>query len=149
MIPPLEDGVLPEGIFDCTFEEIDQRFGGFQRSDQRIKLTIKLKAYLEEVRSSGLADTVIVDGSFVTAKEEPDDVDLLVALKPGLVWASLRPFEYNAISKRMVKQAYRFDVFAHPEDSPQYREVLAFFHDIRPDAGYTTKLRKGVLRVRL
>jgi predicted nucleotidyltransferase len=149
MIPPLEDGVLPEGVYDCTFAEIDQRFGRFQRSDKRIKLTTKLKAYLEELRKSGLADTVIVDGSYVTAKEEPSDIDLLVALRSGLVWATLRPFEYNAVSKRMVKQAYRFDAFAHLEDSPEYRQVLHFFQDVRSDAAYTAKPRKGVLRVRL
>jgi len=32
MIPPLDDGVLPEGIHDCTFDEIDRMFGRFQTS---------------------------------------------------------------------------------------------------------------------
>ena len=66
MIPPLEDGVLPEGIHECTFEELERAFGQFQRSDRRINLIAKLKAYLDEARNSGLVIAAIIDGSFVT-----------------------------------------------------------------------------------
>ena len=51
MIPPLVDGVLPEGIHDCTIDEIEQMFGRFRRSDRRIRLMEKLKAYLIEAKS--------------------------------------------------------------------------------------------------
>jgi hypothetical protein len=149
VIPPLEDGVLPEGVFDCTTEEIDRAFGRFQRSDRRITLVARLQACLGDAQRSGLATAVIVDGSFVTAKDEPEDIDLLIALKPDVAWDSLRPFEYNAVSKRMIKQVYRFDAFAYPEESPDYRQLLNFFQDVRTDAPYTAKARKGVLRVRL
>jgi hypothetical protein len=147
MIPPLEDGVLPEGVYDCTFEEIDRTFGRFQRSDRRIKLVGKLKSYLEDVRRSGLVLAVFVDGSFITGKDEPEDVDLLLVLRPDVEWDSLRPFEYNAVSKRMVKQTYRFDVLVHSEASPGFDQGISLFQDVRPDADYTSKTRKGILRV--
>ena len=111
MIPSLEDGVLPEGIHECNFEELDRAFGQFQRSDRRVNLTAKLKAYLNEARSSGLVIAVIVDGSFVAIKDEPEDIDLIVVLKSDMPWDSLRPFEDNAISKRMIKQMYRFGAY--------------------------------------
>lgn len=149
MIPPLEDGVLPEGGHDCTFEELDRAFGQVRRSDRRVTLTAKLKAYLDDARRSGLVVAVIVDGSYATARDEPDDIDLLVVLRPDIAWESLRPFEYNAVSKRMVKQVYRFDAFAYPEGSPDYQRLLHFFQDVRPDAAYTTRPRKGVLRVQV
>jgi hypothetical protein len=147
MIPPLEDGVLPEGVHDCTIEEIDHTFGRFQRSDRRIKLVARLQAYLDDARRTGLAVTVLVDGSFVTAKDEPEDVDLLIVLKPDVAWDSLRPFEYNTLSKRMVRQAYHFDALVHPEGSPGYDKALSLFQGVRPDADYTTRTRKGMLRV--
>jgi len=49
----------------------------------------------------------------------------------------------------VVRQTYHFHVFAYPEDTPDYRRLLNFYQDVRPDATYTTRKRKGVLRVRL
>lgn len=149
MIPPLEDGVLPEGVHDCTFEEIDRTFGRVQRTDRRVTLTAKLKAYLDEARRSGLVIAVIVDGSYTTARDEPDDIDLLVVLRPDVAWESLRPFEYNAVSKRMIRQLFRFDAAAYPEGTLEYEKFLDLYQDVRVDAEYTSRGRKGVLRVRL
>src|SRR4051794_40774616 len=101
MIPALEDGVLPEGVHDCTFAELTEAFGQFQGSDRRLTLTARLKAYLDEARRSGLVVAVIVDGSYVTAKEAPEDIDLIIVYRSDVDWESLRPFEYNAVSKRL------------------------------------------------
>src|SRR4051812_23014033 len=124
MIPPLEDGVQPEGVHDCTFDELAEAFGRFQQTDRRPTLAAKLKAYLEEARRSGLVAAVVVGGSFVTAKGVPEDIDPIVVLRPQIDWESLRPFEYNAVSKRVVKRTFRFDVFAHPDGSPEFFKVL-------------------------
>jgi hypothetical protein len=50
MVPPLEDGALPEGVHDSTVEEVAAAFGRFQRTDRRLALTAKLRAYLDEAR---------------------------------------------------------------------------------------------------
>jgi predicted nucleotidyltransferase len=43
---------------------------------------------------------LIIDGSFVTGKANPSDVDLVVVLASGHDFsADLRPFEYNFLSK--------------------------------------------------
>jgi Family of unknown function (DUF6932) len=151
VIPPLEDGVLPDGVFDCTFNEIDQAFGRFQRSDRRIRLVSRLKAYLDEARTSGLVAAVLADGSFTTAKDEPSDIDLVVVLKPDIPWDSLRPVEYNVVSKRMVKQTYRFDAYACVDGDQRYREALDYFMQVNPDkhSGFTSRTRKGLVRVQL
>jgi hypothetical protein len=151
MIPPLEDGVLPEGIHDCTIDEIDRVFGRFQKSDRRIRLLEKLKTYLVEARSVSFIKAVIIDGSFVMTKDEPDDIDLLVVLdvsfSPG---QELKPFEYNAISRRAVKAAkYPFDLFAFVDGSEDYHKFLDLFAKVNPDkhAALTSRSRKGMLRV--
>jgi len=92
-------------------EEVDQVFGRFWRSDRRMRLTDKLRRFVEEARQSGIVAAVVIDGSYVTAKPEPADIDLIVALRPDFNLAQeLRPFEYNIQSKRWVKKTYRFDI---------------------------------------
>ncbi len=151
MIPELVDNVLPEGVHDCTFEEIDERFGQFQRTDRRVKLTAKLRQFLDDARKSGIVVAVVVDGSYVTARDEPSDIDLLVAYRAGLdlKYEGLRPFEYNVLSKTAARRHYRFDVFIEAEGSDGYFQWIEFFRGVRPNDPRlaTAQVRKGVLRV--
>lgn len=67
---------------------------------------------------------MIIDGSFVTAKDEPEDIDLIVALPADWIPPEdLKPFQYNAITRRTIRSAYRFDAFVHPEGSVRYNEM--------------------------
>src|SRR6266550_4310222 len=96
-IPDLnEDGFLPEGVHEASLEEVQERFGRLQRTDRRPTLFTKLALFLAEVRASGLVEAVIVDGSFVTAKDEPSDIDLILVLGRGHDFrADLKPIQYN------------------------------------------------------
>lgn len=49
----------------------------FPNSFARPKLCGQLDAFLSELRALGLLGKLWIDGSFVTAKVDPDDVDLL------------------------------------------------------------------------
>jgi hypothetical protein len=116
-IPPLDpDGLLPVGVHDCTLAEIKQCFGAFQRSDRRPQLFGKLESFLGEARNSGLIVSVIVDGSFVTAKSEPNDVDLILILAASHEFAGeLNPVAYNVLSKQRVRRRYGFDLLVARE----------------------------------
>jgi hypothetical protein len=144
-IPPLTDeGYLPAGLHDCTLEEVEDRFGRFQKSDRRIRLVEKLARYVEDVRKAGMALAVLIDGSFVTAKPDPGDIDLILVLRPGHNFAAdLRPFEYNPLSKKRVRQNYRFDLLVAVEGSPEYEKYVALFQQVRDEPS----LQKGLLRV--
>ena len=77
-IPELnDDGLLPEGLHECSLGEILERFGRFQQSDRRRRLGQRLQEFLGDVGSTGLAVAVVIDGSFVTGKPEPNDIDLV------------------------------------------------------------------------
>jgi hypothetical protein len=87
---------------------------------------------------------VVVDGSFVTAKDEPGDIDLVLVLPTGHDFgAELRPFEYNVLSRRMVRKRYAFDVLVAREKSSELTEYMAFFQRVRGDI----QRRKGILKV--
>lgn len=73
MIPAFEPstGLLPAGIHEATWEEFVARFGW---TPHRLTLLAGLKAALDALRLAGCR-RAYVDGSFVTAKEEPGDFD--------------------------------------------------------------------------
>jgi len=146
LIPNLDDGVLPEGVHSCTIEEMEQVFGRFTRSDCRQRLTQTLRRYIEDVRNARIAVAVIVDGSYITAKHEPNDVDLVLVLRPDIdLRADLRPMEYNVQSERMVRHLYGFDVLPAIDGSLAYKEWVEFFSRVRRDdrEQTTQRTRKG------
>ena len=147
-IPDLgEEGFLPIGIHECSLDEIRERFGRFQRTDQRTQLYARLIEFAQEARKTGLVEELIINGSFVTGEANPGDVDLVIGVSSAHDFAAdLRPFEYNILSKRCVRKFYGFDVLgvAVP-GTPAWREYTDFFQQVknRPER------RKGILRVRL
>lgn len=144
-IPALDaHGLLPVGLHDCTIDEVEERFGQFTRSDRRVALMKQLRAYCGELRRVVQASFLVVDGSFVTSKDEPGDVDILLALRADAdLGADFAPFEYNAISKQRVRKRYDFDLLVAPDATEAYDRHLAFFSDVKGRPG----VRKGLLRV--
>ena len=152
MIPELDDGVLPEGVHACTLDEVVEAFGRFQKSDRRQRLTETLRRYIADVRTAEVAVAIVVDGSYVTGKEEPADIDLILVLRPDFdLNQDLRPAEYNVQSKRMVRKLYRLDVLPAIDGSETYDEHVAFFSQVRKDDPRqpTARDTKGMLRIDL
>lgn len=151
-IPDLIDNVLPEGVHDCTIDEIAAVFGRFQRSGRRIELTAKLRAYLIEAKRVGVV-SVYVDGSYITAKDEPEDIDLIVILPAAWDFTrELKPFEYNTVTKSGIKRIkLPFDLFVYAEGSDEIARMVAFFSQTNrvkyPE--FTARTQKGLLRVTL
>jgi hypothetical protein len=98
------------------------------------------------MRSSGLFETLVVDGSFVTAKLAPNDVDLVAVLRPGHDFERDLPMsEYSLVSRTLLRRRFGFDVIVAERDSSLYRTYIEFFSRVRE----APELRKGLLRVRL
>jgi hypothetical protein len=75
-IPPLqEDGLLPPGLYLAEMNEIEERFG--KSTPQRKMLFERLRMFVELAQHCG-AQRMFVNGSFVTAKPEPSDVDVVI-----------------------------------------------------------------------
>ena len=146
-IPALdENGVLPPGIYDCALEEIAARFGSFQESDRRPRLFAILRSFLAEVQASGLVLAVIIDGSFVSVKPAPEDIDLVLIVHASHDQdANLLPSQYNVVSKRRVRRRFGFDILVARVGDENYEHIVKFYQQVRlrPD------LRKGVLRLTL
>ena len=123
--------------------ELAVRFGCFQSSDQRPKLVDRLQQFVSDLRRTGLGRQLIVDGSFVTAKLHPNDIDLILVLPLDHdTAADLTPDEYNVLSKKRVQRRFGFDIFVVREQSVRYAEAVAFFAHVRHQAR-----RKGLVRL--
>jgi hypothetical protein len=79
MLPPFDDiGHLPSGIHLCTVAELVARFGN--GSEERETEISELLDFIEAARVAGVR-RLLVNGSFVTGKLAPNDVD--VVFLPG------------------------------------------------------------------
>lgn len=80
MIPAFEDnGYLPLGIHRATVEEIEARFG--TESELRRVQFESLTWLIALVRRGGI-QRLVIDGSFVTERFEPNDVDCILLIVP-------------------------------------------------------------------
>lgn len=78
-LPPFDDfGNLPSGIYSCSVEELVARFGG--GSEEREAEISELLHFIEAAKAAGVR-RLMVNGSFVTGKLAPNDVD--VVFLPG------------------------------------------------------------------
>ncbi len=69
-----ENGDLPVGIYEATLQEVLEHFG--QGSLQRQVVAKRLAKIYDLADSTGKLSRFIIYGSFVTAKENPNDVDI-------------------------------------------------------------------------
>ena len=141
-----DEGFLQDGVYDCSLEEIRDRFGSFQITDRRQRLFEKLERYVQAVRGAGIAASIIVNGSFVTGTPDPNDVDLILELPADFdLGRELRPFEYLVQSRRIVRARFGLDLTVARSNSRSFDESVEFFQQVKGQP----RRRKGILRVRL
>ncbi|MBI2926062.1 MAG: hypothetical protein HYY24_10195 [Verrucomicrobia bacterium] len=146
-IPALdENGFLPLGVHECTLEEVARRFGAFQDSDRRPRLFGQFRLFLAEARASGLVLAVIIDGSFVTSKPAPGDIDLVLVVRPDYDYlADISPGQYNVVTRSRVRRHFGFDVLLARDGQEEYGAAIRFYQQVREDPDRF----KGILRITL
>ena len=76
-------GLLPEGIHDCDVMEAQKRFGSFQGSDRRPQLWTTFLDFVRLAKAHRFIKELLIDGSFVTAQPDPNDIDIIVIMPVG------------------------------------------------------------------
>jgi len=141
------NGFLPPGVHDASLDEVKRLFGQFQRSDRRPKLFAKLEALIAQLKKEPFVKFLVVNGSFISSKPEPGDIDIVVAIDAGVLQkAEWSPSEYNAISSRRLRRAYSgFDVLVAPVGGRTLDHYLELFSQIKGNPG----AQKGLVRLSL
>ncbi len=134
-----QDGYLPDGIYRATEAEITFRFGTSSR--RRKRLILRLRRWIQLGRHVG-ADRMLVDGSFVTAKVEPNDIDAVLLLPNNLQQQIDRGFEPAVELEEMLVTRSPEEIFAAEDDS-DWNEWVEFFSRTREVDGR----RKGLVEI--
>jgi len=110
-IPCLTEGCLPPGIHDCSLEDIRASFGTSQRREILVR---NLSRYIQNLRQTGFAGWIIVDGSFATDKENPTDVDIVLAIGEDCNYSILAPvtrLDYTLLNDEYVRRNFGIHLF--------------------------------------
>lgn len=79
-----ENGNLPAGEYPISFDDLKQVFvDGFGTSYTRMRNWDGFNAFVKVLIDAGLKDlTIWVDGSFISNKENPNDIDFVILIEP-------------------------------------------------------------------
>ena len=155
-IPDLANGVLPEGVHDCTLTEAQNAFAHGNPNEKRVSLWRGLVAFLqaiEPIRHPDVFHSLYIDGSFTTDKEDPGDIDIVLeAAAPGslAIRAIVQAGLMHILDEDQTHDVYGLHVFlAFPGDDCWIR----FFRTLKPAEaqrrGMSPSETRGVLRVKI
>jgi hypothetical protein len=135
------DGYLPEGMFLATEAEVTFRFGTANR--QRRRLVLRVRRWIHLARQIR-APRLFIDGSFVTSKAEPNDVDAVVLLPSDFEEQIYAESEAATELEGMLLTRHPEEIFA-AEDEIDWSEWIEFFSRTRESDGR----RKGLVEIEL
>jgi hypothetical protein len=117
--PPL----LPAGIHHLTSFALKQlAVDAFPADRRRVELFAKFLAWRKELRATGISARAWLDGSFLTEKAGPADIDLVVFLPTGMgaltqqQQARLR----ELLDHATVRAVYELDIYPVDALDPQF-----------------------------
>lgn len=119
-----EDGWLPVGHHAASWNDITGRLGG-PADGQRGALIKMLLNWRDALRNYGVSGLLILDGSFVSAKGAPDDIDAIFVCDV----VSIEIFATNEDAARLVSYVWmKQNGFGDYSSSPRRRPrtFLAF-----------------------
>ncbi len=120
--PPL----LSPGLVDVPLDDLEATFAtGFPDPRARLDLIQHLRNFIGILQGLGITGTLWLDGSFVTQKPHPGDVDCLL-LSSNSVLTSLTPGNLDTFmqivqNKRDTKLRYRCDFYFCDQDDQNWR----------------------------
>jgi len=131
MVPEFNKyGNLPAGIYESSLTYIEKRFG--LNSKKRISLFKDFHNFLELITPFKTnIKRLILDGSFVTSKETPGDIDCIMIIENGF------RFTPDIVEKLCdSKKLYNIHLFMFEEkNTERYRDILNIFskdRDLKP-----------------
>lgn len=139
-IPPFRsDGYLPDGLHVATESDVTNRFGTL--GQRRRRLLIRIRRWIQLARAIG-ARRLLIDGSFVTEKTEPGDVDAVILL-PADFGGQVRSGIDSALELENMLLTRQPEELFGAEDEEDWLAWFEFFSRTREMDGR----RKGLVEI--
>lgn len=137
-LPPFNDmGDLPPGVYRATLDVVVERFGAVE--GKRGLCTQRLQHICLLAQRTGHLQRLILFGSYVTAKQEPNDVDVMLVMEDSFRLEAC-PTEAQGLFDHAVAQArYGASIF-------WVRPALLFHESIEDFVAYWQTKRDGSKR---
>ena len=145
-------GCLPEGVHDCTFEQLRERYA---TNPTRARLCEQLREFLRWALSISEFSHAYIDGGFITNKTLPEDIDVILQSRAPFsreAFCAIEPFFKKGLDKIFEEYSVHLHFWCEgfPLGASDFR---LFFQYLRPqDAaplGLREGARKGIIRIKL
>lgn len=125
-------GLLPVGVHDAHFSEIEARFAP-KENMHRCQLWTGLSRFLNMLSGNGgmeCVDAIYIDGSFISDKQKPSDIDIVFEVDPDADVASCAELFRLASDQEAVKSAYGVHPFSQLRGDSS-RNLVAYFQRLK------------------
>lgn len=152
-IPQLQSKYLPNGVHDCTLDELKKSF--FCNNDRRKTLINKLEEYISALRKSGISGWIILDGSFVTAEESPKKIEIVLAIIENRNYTLSSPvtqLEYTLLNESYAEEKFElrlFVGFTNTESINGFDDVANCMIQYFESVDGNMNIKKGLLKVQV
>lgn len=141
-----EYGILPEGLHKCTLDEARNKFCTNQR---RGDIWNGLERFLASIVHLPRPKAVLLDGSYVTDKVSPGDVDLVVDISSCSTEDQVAWNDFYVQNHDRVKEVFKVDFYTFNTNLGS--DFSVFFQYLRVgealQRGVPPNVRKGILSV--
>lgn len=139
-------GMLPVGVYECSLAEMAARFGW---NLHRQRLLRSFGDFLvHEIRNAGFPEPLYVNGSFVTDKDKPEDVDVVLDLRSASEDRKWRGLILMEKERKRFREQYDVDFWVN---LPGQNNLADFFQYVGIKSakfkGLAHTDRKGILRI--
>ena len=123
-----ENGNLPFKIYRCTLDEFENKFV-VGLSEKRLKIMDYYKKHLDSIKNCDYTLNHWIDGSFVSNKENPNDIDTLTELDGVKCDNSKENIQKFFDESSITSNGYchSFCIFKYPEEDKEAYDLYVFF----------------------
>ena len=127
-MPKPPEPLLPPGLHDASLEDIRQECveqfgnGGEDNPEVRRYIMNRFEQYLSELASLNLELEIWINGSFVTEKPVPEDVDIVIFGDAAELQAEEEKRKLRRLIQDHPKQRYKTDAYWAQEGDSKLRD---------------------------
>lgn len=138
-------GLLPVGVYNCSFQEFEDIFTNIPNKSLRKELCNKLLELIEAIKKTDIpCYHILVDGSYVTTKQEPSDIDIALIYDYEFSHADVSQTQLEVLDSDLIKERYGFNMFPVFYESEGLRSIIEFYQYLE-----NPEEQKGILKVRI